>query len=405
MRRLLSVALPLLALAVIGVAVLRTARTPSERPPGMLPPTPGRETRESALAAQATAARAPTPTLLPTREVRHVVAAGETLLGIAIRYDVALEAILEANDMVDPDVLGVGQELLIPGISAATPVPPRALLAAGSAGSDLPAKPAGVAINEIPERQFVAFSDAARQRARETFDLGRQLGRNARAFTTAGDSTTEIPYFLGRFDEGPYQLGEYAYLQPVIDFFQGSFNHDSASVRVGLHAWTLFDPAWADKTRCLAGEAPLPCEIRLHNPSILFIRLGSNDYGVPALFDENIRLAVEYALEQGVIPVIGTKADRGEGSDQNNDLLRRIADDYDLLLWDYDRVAGTLPNRGLAADNVHMTTFYAHDYTLPEAFQRGHAMHNLSALMVLDTLWKEVILASNQPERSFTAPP
>ena len=31
------------------------------------------------------------------------------------------------------------------------------------------------------------------------------------------------------------------------------------------------------------------------------------------LVDENIRQAVEYALEQGVIPVIGTKGDRGEG--------------------------------------------------------------------------------------------
>jgi hypothetical protein len=52
-----------------------------------------------------------------------------------------------------------------------------------------------------------------------------------------------------------------------------------------------------------------------------------------------------------------------------------------------------MPGRGLDVDNVHMTTFFEHDYTLPEAFQRGHAVHNLTALMVLDTLWKEVILA------------
>jgi len=178
----------------------------------------------------------------------------------------------------------------------------------------------------------------------------------------------------------------------VIDFFHGSFNHDSVSVRVGLHSWTLFDPTWSDKTRCQANEAPLPCEIRLQNPSILFIRLGSNDYGVPALFDESIREAVEYALDQGVIPVIGTKADRGEGDDSNNELLRQIAADYHLLLWDFDLLAGTMPGRGLDADNIHMTGFYSHDYTQPEAFQSGHAMHNLSALMVLDTIWKEVIL-------------
>ncbi|MFN2136278.1 MAG: hypothetical protein ACK2UK_10010, partial [Candidatus Promineifilaceae bacterium] len=264
-----------------------------------------------------------------------------------------------------------------------------------AAAADLPPKPAGLSVNGLPESAFILFSDEARSVAQETFARGQALGRNPRAFTTAGDSTTEIPFFLGRFDEGPYNLGDYAYLQPVVDAFQGSFNHDSASVRVGLHSWTLFDPAWADEATCLAGEAPLPCEIRQQNPSILFIRLGSNDYGVPELFDKSIREAVEYALEQGVIPVIGTKADRGEGSDQNNALLRQIAADYDLLLWDFDLVAGTLPDRGLDEDHVHMTTFYAHDYTQPEAFLRGHSLHNLTALMVLDTLWKEVILAAD----------
>ena len=39
-----------------------------------------------------------------------------------------------------------------------------------------------------------------------------------------------------------------------------------------------------------------------------------------------------------------------------------------------------------------MNTFYAHDYTQPEAFQRGHAMNNLTALMVLDAILTNVIL-------------
>jgi hypothetical protein len=37
-----------------------------------------------------------------------------------------------------------------------------------------------------------------------------------------------------------------------------------------------------------------------------------------------------------------------------------------------------------------MTTFYAHDYTRPEAFQRGHSVHNLTALIVLDRIWGEI---------------
>ncbi len=383
MRRIFAVILPLIAIVMVAFAIIRTAMTPSELPAAV----------PNFAATAASTLPTATPSPVPTQAVVHSVSAGDTLLGIALRYDVEMEAIIAANEMRDPDVLDIGQELTIPGLSLPTPVPLDQIQAALGSAADVVPKPAFVAVNNIPEGDFILFSDEALLLAGRTYALGQEMGRNPRAFTTAGDSTTEIPFFLGRFDGGPYDLGEYAYLQSVIDFFQGSFNHDSVSVRVGLHAWTLFDPTWSDKTQCLSNEAPLPCEIRLHNPSILLIRLGSNDYGVPALFEESIRQAVDYALEQGVIPVIGTKADRGEGSDENNNLLRQIAADYNLLLWDYDLVAGTLPGRGLDQDNVHMTTYYAHDYTQPEAFQRGHSVHNLTALMVLDTIWKEVILA------------
>lgn len=44
----------------------------------------------------------------------HVVAAGESLLGIAVRYGVTVEEIMEINELADPNSLFVGQELIIP---------------------------------------------------------------------------------------------------------------------------------------------------------------------------------------------------------------------------------------------------------------------------------------------------
>ena len=347
----------------------------------------------------------PTPTLQTSTQsqslveaaehITHTVTAGETLLAIALNYDVSMEKIIAANDMADPDDLAVGQQLLVPDVVPPTAVPtldPNSPLAPQNAPL---AKPSSVTVNGLPESAFIIMPPAVSQNARQIFAKGRELGRNPNAFSVVGDSTTEIPFFLARFDQGPYELGEYAYLQSVIDYFAGSFSRDSVAVRVGLHSYTLFDPLWADKALCLPNEAVLPCEIRLHNPSIVFIRLGSNDAGVTELFDESIREAVTFAIDNGVIPVIGTKADRHEGSNQNNDILREIAQDFRIPLWEYDLVAGTMDGRGLDVDAVHMTTFYQHDYTLPEAFQRGHSMHNLTALMVLDTLWKEVILAAH----------
>jgi LysM repeat protein len=51
----------------------------------------------------------PTPTPLV-----HVVQSGETLLGIASRYGIGLEALLVANPGVDPRLLSIGHELIIP---------------------------------------------------------------------------------------------------------------------------------------------------------------------------------------------------------------------------------------------------------------------------------------------------
>jgi len=63
---------------------------------------------------QAASPMTPTPLI-------HIVKSGETLSWIAQIYDVAPERIAEANNLTDPDVLAVGQELIIPP-SEAEPV-------------------------------------------------------------------------------------------------------------------------------------------------------------------------------------------------------------------------------------------------------------------------------------------
>ena len=45
---------------------------------------------------------------------KHVVQSGETLGSIAVQYGVTVQAILEANQLANPDLLRVGQELVIP---------------------------------------------------------------------------------------------------------------------------------------------------------------------------------------------------------------------------------------------------------------------------------------------------
>src|SRR5439155_26917810 len=49
-----------------------------------------------------------------TTAIRHGVAAGDVLWQIAEQYSLRSETILWANDVEDPDLLLVGQDLLIP---------------------------------------------------------------------------------------------------------------------------------------------------------------------------------------------------------------------------------------------------------------------------------------------------
>ena len=338
----------------------------------------------------------------------HTVQRGENLFRIARLYGTSVEAITKANHIADPKMIQVGQKLIIPPIQATTepeptdiPTPTPTLT---PTSTPLPITLAPIVytttngtpppppdnVNGVKVDTFVVMPPVVQENMRKIFASGQVLGRNARAFSKVGDSTIENPHFLARFDSGPYNLANYAYLQPVIDYFHGSFSRQGMAVRRGLHSWSVLNPAWADKDNCEPNESPLACEFRLNNPSLVLIRLGSNDVGAPELFKQSVQNVITYSIESGVVPIIGTKADRHEGPGNiNNNILRELAAANNLPLWDFDLVADTLPNHGLASDDdTHMSFFYAHDYSLPEAFTKGHAVHNLTALIVLDRIRK-----------------
>ncbi|HXF70020.1 MAG TPA: LysM peptidoglycan-binding domain-containing protein [Thermoflexus sp.] len=66
---------------------------------------------------------APAPTAAPSTGVTHVVQPGETLFRIALRYGTTVQAIVEANNLINPDFIVPGQRLVIPttGASPGTP--------------------------------------------------------------------------------------------------------------------------------------------------------------------------------------------------------------------------------------------------------------------------------------------
>lgn len=248
-------------------------------------------------------------------------------------------------------------------------------------------------ISNIHSTRFIVLPDPVIAHMHQIVDLGKSMRRNPYAFSKLGDSLVATPTFLTPFDqEAAYRLGDYAYLQPTIDYFAGSWGRYGVAIRAGLHAWSVFDPLWANKEWCEPNEHMLTCEIRLHNPAILLIQLGSNDASPD--FHKPLGELITYCLDAGVIPVLITKADRHEGDNRNNKAIRQVATEYQVPLLEFDFVAESLPNRGLREDAVHLTypeTIY--DYTASDISETGQAAQNLAILFMLDALRSQILEA------------
>ena len=56
----------------------------------------------------------PTPTPTPTPMIEHTVLEGETISGIAARYGVTTQQIMQLNPNLDPNLIFTGEVILIP---------------------------------------------------------------------------------------------------------------------------------------------------------------------------------------------------------------------------------------------------------------------------------------------------
>ncbi len=91
----------------------------------------------------------PSPTGLPQRPTTtanapactpttYTVVSGDVLSAISARFDVDLQALIAANQITNPDVLAVGQQLSIPCPGAASTVTPGASVTPRASASATP---------------------------------------------------------------------------------------------------------------------------------------------------------------------------------------------------------------------------------------------------------------------------
>jgi hypothetical protein len=226
---------------------------------------------------------------------------------------------------------------------------------------------------------------------REVYQRGLALGNDPHAFSKVGDCQNVSSFFLSIFENpDDHRLGGYAALQETIDYFDGSFSRESLAVRGGFNVASVLSPFWADPDECNRGENPLQCEFRHQRPSIVFISMETWWSGKPAAeYEGYLREIVAYALERGVVPILGTKADNWEGDHGINQAIARVAADYEVPLWNFWRAVQPLPNHGLSSDGFHLT-FARNFFDDPVRMQSAWPVRNLTALQALDMVWRDV---------------
>ncbi|GAB4446733.1 MAG: hypothetical protein OHK0041_05930 [Anaerolineales bacterium] len=259
----------------------------------------------------------------------------------------------------------------LPATSTPTPTPKPPL--AKDAWMQMPAVPTGV-------------SDAMRQ----VYQRGLELGNDPTHFSVIGDCQNVSSYFLSVFDKpGEYSLGEeYAYLQPTIDYYQGSFSHVSVAVKGGFNAAAVISPLRADPKVCNANESPLDCELRLWQPSVVIVSMETWWSQKPAQeYEKYMRRVLDRILESGAVPIIATKADNLEGDHAINATIAQLAYEYDIPLWNFWAAVQPLPHHGLSPDGFHLT-FARNFFDDPARMKSAWPWRNLTALQTLDVVRK-----------------
>jgi len=228
--------------------------------------------------------------------------------------------------------------------------------------------------------------------ARAIHAEGLKLGNNPRAFSILGDCLSLPINLFGNYGRpGKYNLGDYAYLQPVIDYFLESFLRQSITLGDGFNTAAVLSPLRADPKQCQKGENPLECEYRVNIPSFAIISLGTDDWTIkPDVYEERMRRIVEYTISHGIVPILATKADNREGNNAFNKIVARLAYEYDVPLWNFWLAVQALPRKGVANAQGHLTWADPNHLEYTFSMQVAVPVRNVTALQTLEAVWKGV---------------
>ncbi|MCD4752237.1 MAG: hypothetical protein K8R40_04130 [Anaerolineaceae bacterium] len=212
----------------------------------------------------------------------------------------------------------------------------------------------------------------------DVYQLGLEMGTDPNTFSVFGDCQSLPEYYMGGYETGETKLdGEYHYLQSTIERFEGSFNRESVTIKKGTTVAAILWEGWidADTSICEYGETPLECEVRVHNPSIVMINLGTHWEVRNEIY---LRKILEELISRGIVPIISTKADTREGEAWINAELVQAASEYHVPVWNFWLAVQLLENHGMKPDDRTYLT------------EEGLETQRLLSLQSLDSVFRQL---------------
>lgn len=273
-------------------------------------------------------------------------------------------------------------------------------------GSSAPAAPSGIPNGDLALiMETPLFHNMTTDTVYSIFARGKRLGNKPNVFMKVGDSVTAVQPFMVGFGALDYNLGQYGYLQPTIDFFSvspgrnipNSFVHNGVAATVGFVSGAVFDRTWSPE---YCGKlVPLHCEYDILRPSVAIVLLGGQDVRLfdAGFYQMHMRQIVKDLKSFGVIPILNTfpvhNSFRYEQTIQFNTILIKIANEEKVPLINLYRALQPLPEQGTVGvnDPVHLSqggTFFVFN---GEENTYGVTLRNLITLQALDLLRTEVL--------------
>ena len=213
--------------------------------------------------------------------------------------------------------------------------------------------PAGRKVKPKTPAPFPPWVPVITPEQRARYQNAVAFGKDPVMFTVVGDCNSQPPVYVRRVATGEFDGSRVEpRLQAMINRFSRSFTRVSLAAKGGFGTAAMLDPTWSDQGLCDVTQGPFACEVRVSRASVIFIELGTGDQLAWKDFEKNYRPLVAHALAKGVLPVLVTKADdietaEGAPSGAINDVIRRLAREYQVPLLDFHAASRGLPNNGL----------------------------------------------------------